>query len=130
MELNFKMTTWQSLPEGLQFSDKELRELSLQTVEKLFKIAEDSGLLNEFSELFWPAMQRACSNPDTASIQKCVELMEERKRTLGRCYDYSRNSAVAKRYFAIRYNECEYNIQWLAKQYNCTRKTKEYFLEV
>lgn len=124
------MAAWQNLPNELRRTDAELATIGLNEVQALFDHAAKLNVLDEFSELFWDAMNRVRNNPDATSIQQCVNFLEERKRTLGRCYDYSRNSQNAKKYFAIKYNECEYNIRWLVEQYDCTRKTKEYLLEV
>lgn len=123
------MNTWQSLPTELQLRDAEIASLSTQQVDNLFKRAKELSVLEPFTELFWDAMNRIYSN-DAVSMQRCVELLEERKRTLGRAYSYRKNSEFAKQYFAIRYNECEYNIRWLVEQYGCKRKTKNYLLEV
>ena len=124
------MTPWQSLPKELQLRDADLTSLSLQDIEALFKLATELDVVEEFSKLFWDAMSRVRNNPDAASIQQCVNFLEERKRTLGRVHDLRCNSPQAKKYFAIKYNEVEYNIRWLVEQYDCTRKTKEYLLEV
>lgn len=123
------MDAWQTLPTELQLRDADLVSLSLQKVEYFFELAAKLGVLDQFTKLFWPAFERACSNPDNCSIQRCVELLEERKRTLGRCYDHSRDTIISKRFFAMQYNNCEYNIRWLTEQYNCTRTTKPYLLE-
>jgi hypothetical protein len=124
------MTTWQSLPVELQLRDADLVSLSLQDIEALFKQATKLGVVDQFAELFWDAMSRVRNKPDNVSIQRCVEFLEERKRTLGRACAYRYNSPYAKRYFAIRYNECEYNIRWLVEQYNCGRKSSNYLMEV
>lgn len=124
------MTTWQSLPVELQLRDASLVSLSLQDIEALFKQATKLGVVDQFAELFWDAMSRVRNKPDNVSIQQCVEFLEERKRTLGRACAYRYNSPHAKRYFAIRYNECEYNIRWLIEQYNCGRKSSNYLMEV
>lgn len=128
------MVTWQSLPEELQLRDADLRSLSMQDVEVLFNIATRKGVVDQFASLFWPAMDRARNNESIASIQRCVEFLEERKRTLGRTYDKERaknySSYWLARYIALRYNECEYNIRWLTEQYRCARKSQPHLLEV
>lgn len=123
------MEVWQSLPTELQLRDAEIASLSTAQVDNLFIRAKQLSVLEPFTNLFWDAMNRIYGK-DSASMQRCVELLEERKRTLGRAYAYRKNSEFAKKYFAIRYNECEYNIRWLVEQYNCKRKTKNYLLEV
>lgn len=122
--------TWQSLPKDLQLKDEVIATLSFSETEALFLLAEQYGVTEEFTQLFWEAMSRVRNNADNVSIQKCVEFLEERKRTLGRAYSWQHNSDVAKKFFALRYNECEYNIRWLVEQYDCTRKSKPYLLEV
>lgn len=124
------MATWQSLPKELQLRDADLMSLSLQDIEALFKQATKLDVVDEFSKLFWEAMSRVRNNADATSIQQCVNFLEERKRTLGRVHDLRCNSANAKKYFAIKYNEVEYNIRWLVEQYDCTRKSEPYLLEV
>ena len=124
------MTTWQQLPKDLQLKDEAIAALSFSETEALFLLAEQHGVSEEFAELFWEAMSRIRNNADNVSIQKCVEFLEERKRTLGRAYNWRLNSKIAKKFLALRYNECEYNIRWLVEQYNCKRKTKPYLLEV
>lgn len=127
------MTTWQSLPKCLQRTDKEIANISWAEVDMLFNYATELGIVDKFSELFWIAMNRVRCNPNNASIQQCVNFLEERKRTIGRAYSIAKRkypNGWLTRYQAIRYNECEYNIRWLVEQYKCTRKTKEYLLEV
>ena len=124
------MTTWQQLPKDLQLKDEAIAALSFSETEALFLLAEQYGVVEEFAQLFWEAMSRVRNRADNVSIQKCIEFLEERKRTLGRAYSWRHNSDVAKKFFALRYNECEYNIRWLVEQYDCTRKTKPYLLEV
>ena len=124
------MTTWQSLPESIRRTDAEIANITWHEVNALFDHATKLGVINQFAELFWDAMSRVRNKPDNVSIQQCMEFLEERKRTLGRACAYRYNSPHAKRYFAIRYNECEYNIRWLVEQYNCERKSSNYLMEV
>lgn len=124
------MNSWQNLPKDLQLRDAQIASLTSKEAEQFFKLASQKCVLNTFTELFWEAMQRIRNNPNNASLQRCVDFLEERKRTLGRAYSYKNNSEIAKKLFAIHYNEVEYNIRWLLEQYNCTRKSKPYLLEV
>lgn len=123
------MTSWQSLPTELQLRDIDMVSLTLQEVEELFTTAAKLGVVEQFSEVFWEAMHRVRDNPTSATMQKCVNFIEERKRTLGRCYDISKMPEI-KEFFAIRYNEAEYCIRWLIDQYDCERKSKPYLMEV
>lgn len=127
------MLNWQDLPAELQLTDADIKSLTTSDVESLFKSAEALGVSHHFSELFWEAVARVRCNPANASIQQCVDFLEERKRAIGRTY-----SIVKKRYpngwlprwQAHRYNECEYNIRWLVEQYGVNRSSKPYLLEV
>lgn len=124
------MSNWQSLPEPLRLPDGVLEKLTLQDIVNLFKYAEEMGVTDTFTKLFWNAMMRVRANSKRVSIQMCVDLLEERKRTLGRAINYKHNSPIAKLFFSIRYNECEYNIRWLVEQYECNRKTKPTLLKI
>lgn len=128
------MLSWQDMPTELRLRDAKLVSLSMQDVEALFNLATKFGVVDQFAELFWPAMSRARSNPTAVSIQQCVNLLEERKRSIGRAYDNARKKYGKDHwltfYQAIKYNECEYNIRWLVDQYGCERFTKDYLLEV
>lgn len=127
--------TWNDLPKELQVSDATMASLSLQDVNDLFELASKYNKLiqSAFAELFWEAMNRVRCNANGVSVQRCVEFLEERKRSIGRTYNIAKKrypNGWLTSYQAFRYNECEYNIRWLVEQYNCTRKTKPYLLEV
>ena len=123
------MNNWQLLPKELQLRDWKLQSLTLQETEALFEKAREMCVVDLFAELFWEAMNRVRCDAKRSQVDNCVAFLEERKRTLGRVYDIEQ-SPVAKKFFAIRYNECELAIQWLVQQYECYRKSKPYFLEV
>lgn len=124
------MTNWQNLPNELQLRDEDILSLKFKDVERLFTIADEHNVVEQFASLFWPAMARVRNNPANVSLQRCVELLEERKRSLGRLYDTYRCFPDTKTFYAIRYNECEYNIRWLVEQYGVVRKSEPHLLEV
>ena len=123
------MNSWQLLPEDLQLRDWQIQSLTLKETKDLFEKATKLGVVDVFTELFWEAMNRVRCNAKRVHADKCIEFLEERKRTLGRIYD-AEPSPIVKKFFAIRYNECELAIRWLVEQYKCYRKSKPYFLEV
>lgn len=61
----------------------------------------------------------------SAEAQSYVVLLECQKRQLGRQYNRTRNADVLH-----RYNVCEDLIQRFCSLFGCTRKSKEYKLEV
>lgn len=127
------MATWQNLPKCLQKTDAEIAQMSWSEIQALFNCAEDLGVLNVFSELFWDAVNRVRCGPDNTSMQQCVDFLEERKRSLGRMYSITKArypTGWLARFTAVKYNECEYNIRWLVDQYCCVRRSEPYLLEV
>lgn len=130
------MKQWQQLPADLQLSDEAIKALSLKQTEELFATAERACVLEDFAQLFWDAVARI--NATKPSLQECVYLLEERKRQYGRRYanlkepDYKKPWLYnyQRKRLATKYNELEYQIQWLVRQYGLKRTSKEYFLEV
>lgn len=121
------------LPRVLQFTDDELRNMTVMQMRNAFIIAEDCGVLKQFTEVFWKNINRVRSEPSDATVTNVLRTLEDRKRALGRKYD-----AVSKRdprhpwfadIYAIQYNDIEYQIRWLCINYNVQRNSKAYLLK-
>lgn len=121
------------LPHALQFTDDELRNMTVAQMHDAFVIAEKSGLLDQFTEVFWKNINRVRSEPSDATVTNVLRTLEDRKRALGRKYD-----AAVKRNprfpwladsYAIQYNDIEYQIRWLCINYNVQRHSKAYLLK-
>lgn len=120
------------LPRFLQFTDDELRNMTVAQMRYAFAIAEKNGLLDQFAEVFWKNLNRVRSEPSSATVTNVLRTLEDRKRALGRKYD-----AVVQRnprfpwladFYAIQYNDIEYQIRWLCINYNVKRHSKAYLL--
>ena len=121
------------LPHALQFTDDELRNMTIAQMRDAFAIAEKSGLLDQFTEVFWKNINRVRSEPSDATVTNVLRTLEDRKRALGRKYDaivqrHPRASWLAD-FYAIQYNDIEYQIRWLCINYNIERHTKAYLLK-
>ena len=121
------------LPHALQFTDDELRNMTVAQMQDAFVIAEKSGLLDQFTEVFWKNINRVRSEPSDATVANVLRTLEDRKRALGRKYDTAvkrspRFPWLADSY-AIQYNDIEYQIRWLCINYNVQRHSKAYLLK-
>ena len=121
------------LPRVLQFTDDELRNMTIAQMRDAFAIAEKSGLLDQFTEVFWRNINRVRSEPSDATVTNVLRTLEDRKRALGRKYDmivqrHPRLPWLANIY-AIQYNDIEYQIRWLCINYDVKRHTKAYLLK-
>ena len=121
------------LPRVLQFTDDELRNMTIAQMRDAYKIAENNGVLEQFAEVFWKNINRVRSEPSDATVTNVVRTLEDRKRALGRKYDAvlqhnPRLSWLADIY-AIQYNDIEYQIRWLCINYNVQRHSKAYLLK-
>lgn len=127
-----KVMQWLALPEGLRPSNYDLKHLSMQDAERLFKYAEKLGVLDKFADLFWDAITVA--RQEKPSLQECLNLLEEQKRLIGRQYDkvqgHSLTAQARKHYIAVKYNEIEYQIRWMVDTFKLTRTSKPYLLEI
>ena len=121
------------LPRVLQFTDDELRNMTILEMRDAFAIAETNGVLEQFVKVFWKNINRVRSEPSDATVTNVLRTLEDRKRALGRKYD-----AVLKRnprlpwladVYAIQYNDIEYQIRWLCLNYNVQRNSKAYLLK-
>ena len=121
------------LPRVLQFTDDELRNMTILEMRDAFAIAETNGVLEQFVKVFWKNINRVRSEPSDATVTNVLRTLEDRKRALGRKYD-----AVLKRnprlpwladVYAIQYNDIEYQIRWLCINYNVQRNSKAYLLK-
>ena len=127
-----KIMQWMALPEELRPSNYDLKHISLQDTELLFKKADELGVLDQFTELFWDAISLA--RQEKPSLQEAVNLLEEQKRLMGRQYDKMPSntfvSRARKHYIATKYNEIEYQIRWMVDTFKLTRASEPYLLEV
>lgn len=124
---------WLDLPEELRLKDTEIAYMPASRTKELFEKAEQLGVLDDFTNLYWEATQRIYGDTGYPNMQKCVEFLEERKRTIGRYYNMCKlkyGNAWLTRFQTIRYNEAESHIQWLVSQYGCKRTSKRHYLEV
>ena len=123
---------WMALPEELRPSNYDLKHISLQDTELLFKKADKLGVFEQFAELFWDAVSLA--RQEKASLQEAVNLLEEQKRLMGRQYDKMPSntfvSKARKHYIAAKYNEIEHQIRWMVCTFKLTRASEPYLLEV
>jgi hypothetical protein len=127
-----KTLGWMALPDELRPHNYDIRNISLQETEQLFKRADKLGVLERFAELFWDTISLA--KQSNASLQKCIKLLEEQKRLIGRQYDKMPSNTLVskarKNYVAEKYNEIEYQIRWMVKTFELTRTSEPYLLEV
>ena len=123
-----------TLPKKYQFTDYELRQMTVEQMKCAFEDAEKDGILNEFADAFWTNAGRARSDPNYITIQNVVNSLEARKRDLGRKYCNTlakyRNKAWLATLIAIQYNDVEYQIRWLCLNYKVERESLPYLLEV
>lgn len=121
------------LPYALQFTDDDLRNMTIHSMRDAFVIAEKSGVLEQFTEVFWKNINRVRSKPSDATVTNVLRTLESRKRALGRKYD-----ALSQRsprfpwiadIIALQYNDIEYQIRWLCINYNVQRRSKAYLLK-
>lgn len=121
-----------ALPEELRPSNYDLKHISLQDTELLFKKADKLGVLDQFAELFWDAISLA--RQEKPSLQDAVNLLEEQKRQIGRQYDKMPSntfvSQARKHYVAVKYNEIEHQIRWMVSTFKLDRTSEPYLLEV
>ena len=75
------------LPRVLQFTDDELRNMTMTQMRDAYAIAEANGVLEQFSEVFWKNINRVRSEPSDATVTNVLRTLEDRKRALGRKYD-------------------------------------------
>jgi hypothetical protein len=126
------LAQWMALPAELRPSNYDLKHISLQDTELLFKKADKLGVLDQFTELFWDAISVA--RQEKPSLQECLNLLEEQKRQMGRQYDKMPSntfvSQARKHYIAIKYNEIEHQIRWMVDTLKLTRASEPYLLEV
>ena len=127
-----KIMQWMALPEELRPSNYDLKHISLQDTELLFKKADKLGVLDQFAELFWNAISLA--RQEKSSLQEAVNLLEEQKRQIGRQYDKMPSntfvSQARKHYVAVKYNEIEHQIRWMVSTFKLNRTSEPYLLEV
>ena len=133
------MLSWTSLPNNLQLKDRDFTSLTLGEVKDFFELAQKEHCVNDFATLFFESYSRAKASATRNNVQTLVDTLEDYKRYLGRAYARTKHrvktlgalSLLPKMWtYAFEYNECEYQIQWLLTQYECTRHSKPYFLEV
>lgn len=121
------------LPRVLQFTDDELRNMTIAQMRDAYKIAENNGVLEQFAEVFWKNINRVRSTPSDATVTNVLRTLEDRKRALGRKYDavlqHNPRLPWLADVYAIQYNDIEYQIRWLCINYNVERHSKAYLLK-
>ena len=121
------------LPRVLQFTDDELRNMTIAQMRDAFTIAETNGVLKQFAEVFWKNIHRVRSEPSDATVTNVLRTLEDRKRALGRKYDavlqHNPRLPWLADVYAIQYNDIEYQIRWLCINYNVERHSKAYLLK-
>ena len=121
------------LPRVLQFTDDELRNMTVTQMRDAFTIAENNGVLEQFAEVFWKNINRVRSEPSDATVTNVLRTLEDSKRALGRKYDavlqHNPRLPSFADIYAIQYNDIEYQIRWLCINYNVQRHSKAYLLK-
>lgn len=121
------------LPRVLQFTDGELRNMTISQMRDAFVIAEANGISEQFARVFWKNINRVRGELSDATVINVLRTLEDRKRALGRKYD-----ALVQRsprfpwiadIIALQYNDIEYQIRWLCINYNVQRHSKAYLLK-
>ena len=116
---------FKSFPVELRLTPLELSQLTTDDVLQIFKIAQDYGLLDEFSDYFWSAMSQVRPTTTDFVNQRALLYLESYKRNIGRTYSRTGNPDVA-----YQYNCIELFIQEFANKHNLTRKSVPHLLNV
>ena len=104
-------------------TDEQLANTPLGQVEQMFNAARMLNIEKEFGVEFWQRVSRL--KCQSTSLQKAVQLLEDYKKNVGRKLNIG-NDIVQR----VKYNEIEAEIAWLCKQYNLTRSSKPFSVEV
>lgn len=121
------MLSFAEFPTLLQFTDNDIRIMSLEDIEIAFTHASKMLLndeLKRWQQCMWSAIERARNHSSNATMQKVLDHLEEYKRNLGRQYSVQHNMRTL-----LKYNEVERDIRWLTAQYVLKRKSRPYFLD-
>ena len=116
---------FKSFPVELRLTPLELSQLTTDDVLQIFKIAQDYGILDEFSDYFWSAISQVKPSTEDFVNQRALLYLESYKRNIGRIYSRTGNPDVA-----YQYNCIELFIQEFANKYNLTRKSTPNLLNV
>ena len=116
---------FKSFPVELRLTPLELSQFTTDDVLQIFKIAQDYGLLDEFSDYFWSAMSQVKPTTEDFVNQRALLYLESYKRNIGRIYSRTGNPDVA-----YQYNCIELFIQEFVNKYNLTRKSTPNLLNV
>lgn len=114
-----------SFPVELRLTPLELSQFTTDDILRIFKIAQNYGLLDEFSDYFWSTMSQVRPNTTDYVNQRALLYLESYKRNIGRTYSRTGNPEVA-----YQYNCIELFIQEFANKYNLTRKSVPHLLNV
>ena len=116
------------LPRVLQFTDDELRNMTMTQMRDAYAIAEANGVLEQFSEVFWKNINRVRSEPSDATVTNVLRTLEDTQRALVRQYDavlqHNPRLPWLADVYAIQYNDIEYQIRWLCINYTVQRHPK------
>ena len=116
---------FKSFPVELRLTPLELSQFTTDDVLQIFKIAQDYGILDEFSDYFWSAMSQVKPSTEDFVNQRALLYLESYKRNIGRIYSRTGSPDVA-----YQYNCIELFIQEFANKYNLTRKSTPNLLNV
>ena len=116
---------FKSYPVELRLTPLELSQFTTDDVLQIFKIAQDYGILDEFSDYFWSAMSQVKPSTEDFVNQRALLYLESYKRNIGRIYSRTGSQDVA-----YQYNCIELFIQEFANKYNLTRKSTPNLLNV
>jgi len=116
---------FKSFPVDLRLSPIEISQLTTDDIIKVFKIAQNYGLLDEFSDYFWSTMSQVKPTTEDFVNQRALLYLEGYKRNIGRAYSRTGNLDVA-----YQYNCIELFIQEFANKHNLTRKSAANLLNV
>ena len=116
---------FKSFPVELRLTPLELSQFTTDDVLQIFKIAQNYGILDEFSDYFWSAMSQVKPSTEDFVNQRALLYLESYKRNIGRIYSRTGNPDVA-----YQYNCIELFIQEFANKYNLTRKSTPNLLNV
>lgn len=121
-----------NLPSVLQFTDDELRVMTLKQMRDAFTVAEKHGVLQQFTDIFWKNVNQVRSEPSDASVTNVLRTLEDRKRAIGRKYDAIMHCNLRPSwltdFYAIQYNDLEYQIRWLCDTHHIERHSHPYLL--
>lgn len=104
-------------------STDELQRMSAEETKSLFSLAQNEGVLDEFSDYYWKTFRATNFLP--SHLQNVLNVVEIYKRSVGRCIAKT-NDLSKKAQLAKKYAELEDDINYLVVNFNLTRHSKPY----